>query len=393
MQADGPITKGQAPSVSPSSGATNHVAVLLDGWSYRILSTANLTASTSGNPSAPVSFRPASAADFAELARTTPGLLTQVMARMVTVDPKLACTAAGCSDSSGALPVSLLSNPSSIPVLGAEYAGYKITSGLYIATLDTGADGSDVTLSADGYQPLTFPGLPFAPLNAQGQKRTPDAANGYLAGRYLVAAGLGRLFAPDAAWLGSNPAQPARIDQAKPQGVSDPAASAGVALQNPALVGTGGLTAPLPLAQTWNESHLTYATSPAAGCGWEAVCVPAALPPTTVSHDGRTVSKVCSPDGKLTAVGVSQDVTVSLVLPAPTYQNGVGLQDVSWMTPPTLQAAGPQTFTFNAVGLLDGSPMAERLIAGRANAGPYADLGLRKALPVMTTDGFAWQTC
>ena len=71
------------------------VTVVMDGWSVQNLNGV-LSYTADDGVLTTVRLTPASAADVAELAKTTPKILTQVAARTITDDITLSCSAAGC---------------------------------------------------------------------------------------------------------------------------------------------------------------------------------------------------------------------------------------------------------------------------------------------------------
>lgn len=300
------------------SAQERFVDVLVDGWSVRTLEGRALTAQVGDGAPVPLLLEPVDAPDVAELLATSPDLVEQVLARQVTAAGDLTCDADGCSTSEGKLDTAdlLLSSGSDAALM---LRAHGIESGLLTARVTVPAGAGTVTLTADGYQPLSLPVSPARAGDGPDAELAPAAlGNGFQRGRWLVAAGLGHLFTPDAAWLGAptpRAAQPGEATGALP-------ADAVVRLTGdaPAISATSGLGAPLETAADWTASQLTLATSPTMGCAAGVLCYPGVLDVTTQAQ-APVVTAVASDDQQ--GVVVIDDRVVKVTLPAPIRQMGV----------------------------------------------------------------------
>jgi hypothetical protein len=371
-----PVTGGAPQALS--SGATAPVDLLIDGWSAHILGSALLTATVDGHEPQPLTLTPITQATLTELLATTPDLVTAALARQVTDDPTLSCSATGCRTAHGPLDPRVLLHPGTAAGVGAELRGYGITSGLLIAQVNLPDGAGAVTISAPGAGSYTVAGIPLADLDTVDSAVTPTLANGFLRSRWLMGAGLGQLFTDDPAWLRSAPADPTlEIAPAAAPAPVDVATELSATL--PTITAVHGLTQSLPAAAAWTDTQLTDATSPSTGCIPGIVCAP-----TTVA---AAVSSLTSAPGTVCSAGARDgvdvvDVTARVTLPAPTAQAGVGV------------LTGSPTVRFVVAGLFDGSPLVDRDQAGHTTVnGPPATYSLPDVLSHVRLAGTRWTAC
>lgn len=375
-----PDAQGRAPEQA-------ELTVLMDGWSLRTLQGRNLGYRTPDGRTGRLSFAPVSTEGVKTLAKSTPEVVTTAMARVVTDDPTLTCDEDGCSgDKVGPVAFSTLTQPSAVPHLGPSYQGWQVQAGLYAATVK--ATAGEIILTADGYDELSLQAIPAGKNEVTGEDLAPSVDNGYLRGRYLVAAGLGRFFLPQPAWLGTAE-DPVRfhvsdaLDAA--DGAVDTVAEAGLVL-----AGARGLGAPLEVAAQWSPSLLTYATSPTTGCGPLALCAPDELN-VKVSPALVKVANACPVEGEGKAVAALQQVHLKVDLPAPVNQFGLN-GDGRWGEPVNL-VEGEQELTFTVAALFDGPQAQLRSAGGRIDPGKAGEVSLQDALAALRFGGEYWKTC
>lgn len=324
-----------APSASTGAGGsspTKTLTLLTDGWSAKILSEAGATITPgadqvtgSGGQSAPLTFTPSSSTDIAGIARTHPAVLTRVAARMVTDDPNVRCDAGGCTYGGGTtLSAAGFAHAGHVDVFGDSYDRYHITSLIYQASVAVDSDDTAVTLSAPGWPDTVLTlqdGLGSAHADAPGSE--PAAGLGSMSvgdNTYLVAAGLGRIFALDPPWLGAAgtrvPATPRNL--------------LGGTATDPAAVPTdwltqvvNGLPVAAPALGQASSAWMTTLTSPVTGCYLGVTCTPVAVRVSV--HDGVGAAErfpVCSTRGPDTISAVYTDTLVTVTFPEPTAQAG-----------------------------------------------------------------------
>jgi len=367
------------------------VTVVMDGWSVQNLGGELSYTADDGAP-APVGLVPATASDVAEIAATTPKILTQVAARTITSDVTLSCSGAGCKTATATYPLTAFTNPAATP-LGRSYTGYAIPSLLYVAKLPVAKSVTSVTLVTPGGAALS---LDLG--SSSGPKTT-----GYGLGRHLVAAGLGQLFSPMASWVGTSAANPTMfiafqpsgqpLNQPANQSADDAAIAAALAaldtLHEPAppLLSFAGLAVPLKTANTWTPDRLTYATSPTTGCGSNALCVPGKVN-TLVVSSAVDAATVCSDSTH--AIARLQDTVVSATLPAPTNQF---ISDTPrWGAPPTL-LTGKQTLRFSVLALIDDQAGDNVGAGGRVLQGAGSPSTFADALAGVRFSGVTYTVC
>jgi hypothetical protein len=120
------------PDVEPAGYTGPGRYVVIDGWSWATTDAADMTA-TADESDVPIEFRPIDAATLQHLLAASPGTVTQLVARLLTDDPDLTCSAEGCSSADGPLSAEQLLDPASSSELLAD-AGVEALG--YVAVLD-----------------------------------------------------------------------------------------------------------------------------------------------------------------------------------------------------------------------------------------------------------------
>lgn len=325
------------PPASPAPSGTGAepagtvpVTVYVDGWSLSTVgalrwSPASTAAEQRVDAAAGdvIAFAPVTGDDVADLGARHPQVLTQVAARMVTTDRTLVCGAEGCRRDGGDVDLDWFTDPAAIPALGESYAGYQVGAAVYRAVLDVpvgtayvriGAEGSSAFYGrvADADATATVP--PGAAEEATG--RAPG--DGIADNVFLLAAGLGRVFVPDAAWLGGD------ADTAAPGTRTAPPTPTGPVTDLPAgPLFTAGLAAADPASAGLDDSQMTLLTSPSAGCGGYALCVPRTLEAAVSQVSVTQVDTCVAGQADAHAPVVLVDSTWTVTFPQPTHMAGV----------------------------------------------------------------------
>lgn len=369
----------------PTGAGSRRVTLLMDGWSVRTLEGTKATYQASADTyrskvaQLPLSFTPVSEADLGELAATTPDLLTRVMARLVTVDADLSCSAAGCTSAAGPVPVTWLVDPSSIPGYGPSYTGFKLGAGLFQATMVVPEDTAVVTVQAPGWSPralhlATKEAPTEGPEAAEVAPPGPD--NGYGRDRYLLGAALGQFFPLEPSWLlASDAPAGTKATDSVHRGLANKVGKVELAEWQAAPPFIGGLSVPVPAAGGLNPSQLTWMSSPSTGCGPGVACVPEKSQ-SSVSDLKTSLVKACNAKGAQVAVVVLQDAKWILRLPVPVHQTGAwnGQQPTQFAgagkgrglwsgTPPLVGAS--QRLRVSSAFVLDGDPASLMAVSGR----------------------------
>lgn len=314
------LTRDRAePAAPPAAGVDGPVLeVLIDAWSLATLGERDLVAVQDGR-SLRVDLRPVTAGEVGDLLGTTPQVVRAAAARVVTGATDLDCDEDGCT--AGGVTVDLGA------LWGAGgpgwdlLAGHGVDAGLYRAVVGVDADGGPVTFRAGDWDGPTVPpaGQVVAGDDPGADPAPADLGNGMQQGRWLLAAGLGRVFVPDPAWLGAP--EDRGVHWPQPAGVAPVDAAAVLTARAEETTAWSGLGVALPVAQRWSASQLTLATSPTKGCAAGVLCYPG-VARAQVSALGRQVAPVAGADGS-TGVVVLDDVMVRVDLPAPVRQAGV----------------------------------------------------------------------
>jgi len=357
------------------------VTVVMDGWSVQNLN-GGLSYTADDGVLTPVGLAPATPSAVAELARTTPKILTQVAARTITADVTLSCSAAGCKTATTTYPLTAFTHPASTP-LGKSYTGYAIPSLLYVAKLSVAKGNTSVELTTSGGAHLQLD------LKSAGGPGT----TGYGRGRHLVAAGLGQLFSPLALWVGTAPADPAwyttdRLSD-RPADLAVATAAALATLRAPAepMLSLAGLAVPLASARTWNPDRLTYATSPTMGCGPTTLCVPGKVS-TVVTSNAFDSRAVCSDAAH--AVARLQDTVVSTTLPGPTNQF---VSDTTRNGGSPIVLTGKQTLRLSVLSLIDDQSGVIVSAGGQVQRGDGSPATIADALANLSFGGVTYKGC
>lgn len=370
------------PSVGPAGsdlvadGGEETVQLLLDGWSLRTLEERQVTATWNGGDTHQVTFSPVTAADLDELLETSPAVVETSLARLLDGATTLSCDAEGCSSDGKPLNAHELLLDGSLPATLALQA-HGIESGLWKAEMAVPDDGQTVTISADGYDGADLPvggGFLSQDSDADAAPAAPTLGNGFQRDRWLLAAGLGQVFTPDAGWLGAEEDRGALF---APVVDATPASAAAiVSASAPEVVAVSGLGVPLAAAGDWTASQLTLATSPSKGCAAGVLCFPGTLDVTQVSAGPQFVN-VSSAEG--TGAVIFDDRTVSVDLPAPIVQAGVAEP-----------LAGVVSLRFVTVALFAGAGLPAVDWAGLVEVGDTGAYGPADALAAVRLAGQQW---
>lgn len=291
------LTRGDDPG-------SRTIALIVDGWSAKSMPALQVPG-VDGLET--ITVTAASPRDIAELAATSPKVLEQIAARMMTVDTEVSCDAQGCESPAGDIPLSWFSAPGRIPGLGESYRGYGITTAVWIAGFKVADTTSIISVASSQAQDGRDASAAFQ-----------FAVPGPNSSRHRIALGYayGRPFRLQAAWLGAkdvanrpppfaalNPPDPATVE----------ALTVPPLAEGPAVADSG--------ADGLGNAQLTFFSSPTTGCGGAGVCTPVPVEPdiTTLS---REPVKVCSTDSSLKVAGVAFAARWAVAYPEPTHQYG-----------------------------------------------------------------------
>lgn len=291
----------------PKVPNTKQVIVLLDGWSKTVLGSSSVFAVEGeylpGSAQQPVSFQALPATAIAQIGSKYPSYLEAIVGRLFSTYNNIKCSAAGCTFGSGLasknqiIPIATIANPTLYTPLASEYSGYGVTSGIYAAIINvpvnyttlnlqssiSGSSGATITLSSSGTtvvnESYSFGDFFY---NHPLWATTP---NGY------------RI---------TNPAN----------GSSSSSDVTSTIKSNPGLF-LHGLSTHVAIANNLTSSLLTYMSSPAVGCGGEALCVPGEVPVKVLSSTPVEANNYCysSNTTQLTAVTVSNTLTYNFKVP------------------------------------------------------------------------------
>lgn len=296
------------------------VQILIDGWSAKTLEGRELSAQWAGKSASALKLEPVSGADLKELLRTSPELVQAALARQLNGSTTLTCDTGGCSADGASISADdLLLGGSSDSAL--RLRGLGITSGLYKALVPVPDGGSQLSITAAGYSPIELlAGGLYEAQDVAGEEGSggPSLSNGFEQDRWLLSAGLGQFFTPDAAWLGAPEERAATAGT--PTGATPEDAVGLLTAQAPDFVAATGLGAPLGAAERWTASQLTLATSPSKGCTAGVLCFPGTL---EVAQDVTPAQFVPVASPTTTGVAVFDDRRVTVDLPAPIFQSGI----------------------------------------------------------------------
>lgn len=345
---------GEAPGGSDSDGDFENVGgkikLVVDGWSKLSMADGVLQWSVAGRAgSTPVALRVASLSEVEEIAAKDPRIIEQLMARTVTADPTLRCINTGCETDDGAIPLSMLVDLRTSPVLGASYAAWGVEHGVWIgdvpereAVLTYGRTSITIALQEaidDDYIPA-------------------DVEETSESGIRAIGVSLGAVFPLYAEWLGGE-----RLFSSGARGgieVGDDPASV-----DPKLA-FQGLGTPMSGIEGLGMGHLMWRTSPTTGCGAGIGCVPGSTTSEVRIIEQRRVP-VCSGELRSYVEFVSLDAKITYA--QPTHQFGMwsGLkpdgafgtrENVMWITAaPLVSGATHQhhaiVYLYDAEGLAD----------------------------------------
>lgn len=370
-----PAKEGSTLVEAPQIEGKKQVVLLMDGWSVRTLQGSRLTYTAATGPqdpdtvkAEPLKFLPVTASDVGAIAEGAPDILTIAAARLVTVDPSLACSADGCRTGDGELDLSFLVDTKSVPGYGKSYEAYRVGAGLQKAVLQVPADATVLNLQTEGYEPITI-SIGSGELAEGDAAETAEqgAAEGYGKQWHFLGAGLGKFFYPNPGWVGAEPAGEATARFQRPALRGEhPSEEAVAALVESGPLFSKGLATPVPGIAGLTDQQMTYLTSPSVGCGPGVVCVPGKVE-TKVEGEKVDVVNVCSTSedfpGKATMV--IRTGLWKLTYPSPTHQFGAwdgklagelgegGGNGFFTGTPPLVE--GPQDLKVSEIEILTGT--------------------------------------
>lgn len=280
------------------------MVIVVDGWSEASLTRGALRFGEMGAARTDwLTLTPADVNAVAALAARDPAAVRSLFARLVTPDPTLRCDPDGCSSEQGSFTWNDLADPSTGPQYGRQFAGWGITDGVFVATID-----------------LDDAVLQHGSSSVRIQRLSDDT------GVRALGYGLGQLFVMEPLWMEGE----IRYKANDPTGNRE---SKGI---NPLSL-FRGLGAEVAEAEGLSASLLTWRTSPTIGCGAGALCVPGQVD-AAVTDVSEQRHLVCNGSRKAAVDLVS--VNVDYTYPAPTHQFGlwpswgnaaVGGRDILWV--------------------------------------------------------------
>lgn len=385
-------------TVSRSDLKEGRVDVFLDGWSHRIIGGAATRFIVDGKVSpTPTDFEPVTRDDVAELLRTSPGLVADVLSRQVSGEARVSCTAAGCTVAGNYVDaVGLITAPRDVPGLGSSYAAWDIGSLLYRTSIVAPGNG-EVVLQVRGFGGWA---APVVPALLEGSTE-PDRNNGWLTNRYLVGAAFGRLFTVTPAWTADTPA---RYAPSIPQAMLTPEQA-----DSPRNLATAmhldGLDQPWVGAKGLSASALTYLSSPTGGCEVGVMCTPTTIDYSIASAEHEQ-ALVCTTVGDREVAGwaVYDSAVVTADFDKATHQFGMwgGKVPADFKTPggqgllggsmgPLVE--GEQTARWGTLGIFDPVTGDLRAVAGSFQPSSAVGETLFGLLGGVNVDGNSWHSC
>jgi hypothetical protein len=294
--------------------------VYLDGWSYRTLDGLTISAA-SDDTTVPLTFAPLDADGIDEALERDPEIVQNTLARLVTGDASLRCTASGCTTDNGRFDHRVLAELADVEGLGSMYQAWRIPSGMYVAEFRA-PEGAVFSIGAEGWTDLV---LREAPQFAAGETTvigefgtevkisdladTSGSLYGYGRRSWDIAAAFGTFFIPDAHWDDETPEISARGSGS----TVDVNTSAAAELDAEFLAHGLANLPTQPAFGGLDNSQITYFSSPVTGCGVAALCVPTSLS-VQVTPIARETAQVCTDDGRYAvAVALTSEWEATLV--------------------------------------------------------------------------------
>ncbi len=270
------------PTVDPADGSGETISggdaaggtlILVDGWSAAGIAENSITwGSGEGEKGMVLNLEPATEDDIKLAIKKDPEAVANLMARMVTGDPTLACTEDGCQTAQRRIEYRELLEPQSGEVLGASYTDWGIETGVWVANIPTNA--TTLRYGGSTYD-VVQPG--------EGEAVPAGIATGN--GVEAIAVAFGRIFPITAAWLEGKVGYENRAFENAGEEPGRIAAEAFL----------GGLGVGVEGAQTLLASQLTWRSSPSTGCGVGVLCVPGVAKATLKASPVKKI-KVCQGD-------------------------------------------------------------------------------------------------
>jgi hypothetical protein len=371
-------------------------SILLDGWSWATLNDSSPVwygANAGPSTSQSLNATPITASEVEWLAKNAPSSLAAVAGRMLSTASNITCSTAGCTTSSGAIPLSWFSDLGSVPGYGTMYAAWGIKAAIYVENLQIPQSQTSLTISAKNWTPQALSLSNGA--GVSGAVTSADAADAWGRNLYLESAALGQFFIPTPAW-----------SQAEPQIWYSPTVAANTALltSNPApatALYSDGLAAPTSAAALLTTSELTYLSSPTTGCGF-ALCVPSTLHATVQGYTTSTHLVCQTNDAAAKATLVTASSTWGIDFPDATHQevlaNG-GSNDKSGV--PTF-VSGQQKLRITTYALYTGEALTNGAspgqlspieVAGSIYDGNHSTKAQLQAKPSLATIYPTWKLC
>jgi hypothetical protein len=294
--------------------------IYLDGWSYRTLNGQAVTVEIEGSVT-PLNFASLDENGIDAALERDPEIVQNTLARLTTGDSSLRCTSSGCTTDKGRFDHQVLADMAKVPALGSMYTAWRIPTGMYIAEFRA-QKGSVISIGAEGWSGLD---VREAPEFAEGETTIigefdteikvsdlPEASGavyGYGRRSWDLGAAFGTFFIPEVRWDDVTPDISARGSGSTVAVDTNVAA----ALDGGFLAHGLADRATQTLFAGLDNSQLTYFSSPVAGCGVAALCVPGSLT-VEVTPVGREASPVCSEDGRYAvAVAVTSEWEATLI--------------------------------------------------------------------------------
>ena len=294
--------------------------VYLDGWSYRTLDGASVYAQAGETPLT-LTFSPLDVDSLQDAVERDPEIVQNTLARLVTGDASLRCDTSNCTTDNGPVDLNLLADLTTVPGLGSSYRAWSVNHGLYIAEFRA-PEGALVSIGADNWDDLVVQEAPSLDEEVDyvvgefGTKvpivelpETNGALYGYGRRSWDVAAAWGRFFIPEANW---DDGDDATVSYRGPGATTAVPVDAATSFDGSFLAHGLADRAALPAISGFDTSQLTYFSSPVAGCGVAALCVPTSLD-VKVRSIARETAQVCNGTRHAVAVAYTNEWNATLV--------------------------------------------------------------------------------
>ena len=273
LDSDNPLFKG-----SGYDKPTKEVYVLTDKWSLLNVPNQDYIVNMN-NFTAKLSFQPMSSDEYKEVLKKDPLIISNALARFYSSAKDLTCSASLCTLGGKEIDLSLLANPSEIPVFGEMYREYGIDSILYKAVINLPVNSDVISVATPSQRAVTL----LYGSSSDGSSTTYN----YISNAFGIA------FEPTVLWNKDSDYTP-EVKYA----FEDTDLKRGGELKNSDVFAllSKGLAYSSILTNNLNPSLLTYLSSPSTGCGSVAICVPGTL--NSKFQIGKTESYTVCDDQK-----------------------------------------------------------------------------------------------